>query len=522
MNRNFGARIAPLAVCFAVLAFIGVSCSQKEEAPAQAAYKDELRIAYNAQPPTLDVPITSAAAARGIGRGIYESLYALTTDFRAVPELAESVDVNPSSTQFVFHLRKNVLFHNGQEMKAADAAASMNRWIEVFSGAKDLAGDKRFEVVDDYTVKIVFDKPVISFLTIIAGAKQIAAIMPAGVIANAGAAGLKEFIGTGPYKFSEWKQDQYILLEKFDGYKPLDAKSDGYSGKKEALTQKVYFDIVPDASTRFNGLQTGEYDIAVSLTIDNYDTLKTSSEYEPDIELAGGMTLVLNKKAGLCVSKEFRQAVLAALNMETLMQGAVSNVDFMRLDSSYMFEEQVFWHSKNGSDKYNRPNPDTVKNLLAKSGYKGQEFRLIVSPAYQEFYNGGIIFQSQLKEAGINVRLDVMDWPSQQQRMTEPNAYEGFITYFSPVTVPTELLYLSPNWAGWTVDPEIERLLSGVRSAPTLEEAQKIWFELQGYAWESVPAIKFGDMYMFGAHSVRVEGYEPFMGPIIWNTKVKQ
>ena len=286
---------------------------------ADAGYKDELHIAFSAQPSTLDAQISSASSVRQITRAVYESLVALNTSYEAVPELAESVDVNDDSTEFVFHLRKDVKFHNGEEMKADDVVASMNRWIEKFGNAKTLVGEARFVKQDDYTVSITMDKPCISFLNAIAGAKQVAAIMPASVIAGADDSGVKEYIGTGPYKFVEWKQDQYILLEKFDSYSPVDKPSDGYSGKKEALTEKVYFDIVSDASTRLSGIQTGEYDIAANLAIDNYSLIESNPELVTDTELSMAMQVILNKQQGLCANEKFRQGIAAALNMDDIL-----------------------------------------------------------------------------------------------------------------------------------------------------------------------------------------------------------
>ena len=488
---------------------------------ADAGYKEELHIAFSAQPSTLDAQISSASSVRQITRAVYESLVALNTSYEAVPELAESVDVNDDSTEFVFHLRKDVKFHNGEEMKADDVVASMNRWIEKFGNAKTLVGEARFVKQDDYTVSITMDKPCISFLNAIAGAKQVAAIMPASVIAGADDSGVKEYIGTGPYKFVEWKQDQYILLEKFDSYSPVDKPSDGYSGKKEALTEKVYFDIVSDASTRLSGIQTGEYDIAANLAIDNYSLIESNPELVTDTELSMAMQVILNKQQGLCANEKFRQGIAAALNMDDILLGAFSNSKFYRADSSYMFKEQTAWYSTQGSEYYNQKNTEKAKQLIKESGYNGEDFTLIVSQAYPEFYNSGIVIKNQLDAIGVNVKLQVVDWATQQQLMTQPDKYDGFITGFTPVTSPTDLLYLSSNWAGWTTDSEIQNLVSEINEAKTQSEAQQIWQNLQKICWEKMPVIKLGDSYSFGAHSSNVEGFTNFMGPIIWNVRVK-
>src|SRR5690606_33024633 len=100
------------------------------------------------------------------------------------------------------------------------------------------------------------------------------------VIDNASDGVITEFIGTGPFKFEEWKQDQYIHYVKYDEYQPVDLPADGLSGKKEALVDEIYIYIVNDSSTRLAGLQTGEYDFAYGIPYDNYDALLADDNLE--------------------------------------------------------------------------------------------------------------------------------------------------------------------------------------------------------------------------------------------------
>ena len=150
-------------------------------------------------------------------------------------------------------------------MTADDVVASMNRWIEGFSSAKSTVGDARFEKVDDYTVKIAADHSILLLPSMIAGAAQPASITTAAACEKEDSNGfMTDYIGTGPYKFSEWVQDQYVKLEKFDDYVPYGTEGepmDGWSGYKAAPTKILEFDIVPEETTRVAGLETGQYDV---------------------------------------------------------------------------------------------------------------------------------------------------------------------------------------------------------------------------------------------------------------------
>src|SRR5690625_4495416 len=181
----------------------------------------ELNVALNAQPPTMDPMFSTAVATRDVTRLVYETLLTIDSSFQAQPMLAESVETDDNQT-YTFKLREDIKFHNGDEMTAEDVVASMERWMQLSSSAIETFGTAKFEAVDDYTVTMTLEEPISVTLDIIASPGQAAAIMPKEIAEAAGEDELDEFIGTGPYKFVEWVQDQYIHLEKYDDYSSLD------------------------------------------------------------------------------------------------------------------------------------------------------------------------------------------------------------------------------------------------------------------------------------------------------------
>src|SRR5699024_4509740 len=123
--RNIKTWMLPIIVSIIIL--ISTACSGNDENGGSNSNGGELNIALNAQPPTLDPQMTTATATRDVARLMFESLMVFNSDFEPVPFLAEEVD-NEDNQLFTFHLREGVLFHNGEEMKAEDVVASMNRW----------------------------------------------------------------------------------------------------------------------------------------------------------------------------------------------------------------------------------------------------------------------------------------------------------------------------------------------------------------------------------------------------------
>lgn len=486
----------------------------------------ELLVAFNSAPPTLDVMKTSAVVARQIGYGnVFESLMTLKEDYTPTCELAESVDINDDYTEYVYHLRQGVMFHNGEEMTADDVVASMNRWIDSYGNAATMVGDARFEKVDDYTVKISLANPCMYLNDLIAGAGQMPAIVPASTIEtqDPDSGYLTEYIGTGPFKFGEWVQDQYIRLDKFEDYSPYGTEGyqDGWAGYKQAYVDTVYCYFATDDASRVAGMLSGEYDVAYSLPIDNYAQFEGKDEYIIYNEMTGQTDLIYNKQEGLGANKLIRQAVNAALNDEDIMLAGVPNPQFYRLDAGYMYQEQSAWYTDAGSEYYNQNNAEKAKELLEEAGYNGETFTILVSSDYTEFYNDAIVIQSQLQAIGMNCELLVCDWATFLSYRSDPSAYSAFITSFTPIATPTMNLFLTATWPGWETDEKVVEALDAINSSTDADEAYSIWEDLQEYCWsEELPVSKLGDRYIYSVSTNKVENLGYFQGPYFWNTKV--
>lgn len=261
--------------------------------------KNDVWVALSMNVDTLDLVMTTSVGGRQVALGtVWERLLTLNSQGEPVPELCESYEMSEDVTTFTFHLRQGVLFHDGSEMTADDVVASMNRWIETYSNVQELVGSGRFEKVDNYTVKITTDTPALTLPDMIAGATVTALITTADACADLTETGyLKNYVGTGPYKFTEFVQDQYIRLDRFDDYVPYgeDGYVDGMAGHKDAAAQTLYYSYVQEAATRIAGLQTGQYDLIYGLTSDNYDIIANTPGVETQTQEAGTLVLVMNK-----------------------------------------------------------------------------------------------------------------------------------------------------------------------------------------------------------------------------------
>lgn len=480
----------------------------------------ELKVAINAQPPTMDPQMSTATATRDVARLVFESLLVLNDNFEPVPFLAEEVDIDNNQT-FTFHLRQGIKFHNGDEMKAEDVVASMNRWKENENKAKQVIGESEFIEVDEYTVKLELSEPSSLALGIMATVGQFGAIMPKEINEAAGPDGVSEYIGTGPFEFVEWKQDNYIHLAKFDDYQPLDEPADGLSGKREALVDDVYFYIAPDASTRLAGIQSGEYDIAYQLPFNNYQQLlDTDLQVAPS--LAGDMILQYNTREGLMAEDKMRHAVNAALNIDDILTASLVEPEIYRAGSNLMEENNVQWYTTAGEENYNVNDPELAKQLLEEAGYDGETVKIVTTRDYQHYYDSSVVIQQQLEQIGMNVELEVYDWPTLTELVKDDSAWHMRVNGFTFKADPTQILYLDSSYNGVREDEQLAAGMKAIEVAETEEEAAAAWEELQAYIWtDFLPMTKLGSyshLYVLGED---VEGFVYSNGSLYWNVSKK-
>ncbi|WP_242704228.1 ABC transporter substrate-binding protein [Candidatus Enterococcus ferrettii] len=515
-----------LAVSFCMLVLLagcGGSGGDKTDGSkdAASAKKDELRIAVSANPPSLDAQIANSNITAQIGYHIFEPLFAMDGNFEPQPVLADSYEVSEDGKVYTIKLLKGVKFHNGKEMTADDVVASLSRWVKDSQKASTLIGGSTFEKVDDYTVKMTANEASSDVITVLANPIMFAAIYPAEIVEKAGEKGISEYIGTGPYKLADWKQDQYIELEKFDDYKVRENATTGLAGKKTAATDKLVFDIVTDASTRIAGAKNGQYDIVEEVPQDNYEELEKASNLKLDVTKGGTLNLFLNTTVGIMEKQDMRQAVLAALNMDDILLASYGNKKLFEENPGWFNPEDAQWGSEAGKEYYNQNDPDKAKELLKKAGYNNEKLVLVTTPDYPEMYNATLVVQEQLKKVGINAEVESYDFSTFMEHRADPNQCSMFITSNSYNVLPIQLTVLDKTWAGMD-RPEVTDGIKAMRSANSQEEAKAAWDDLQEFIYEYGGATVLGHFTGVNAVSNNVDGYEYMRFPIFWNATVSE
>jgi len=213
---------------------------------------------------------------------------------------------------------------------------------------------------------------------------------------------------TGPFKFVEWIPDRWVRLARFADYKPREKQRRVDSAGRVAPMRRDPLCPGARAGARVAGLQTGEYEFVDFLPSASIPQL-TGDRSLRIVRLGPqNYPTVYFNHTGKFKSLKLRQAVQARPHMDEIMQ--VANDGDGRVDPGLYFKEQV-WYATTGGNLYNQKNLAKAGQLLKEAGYKGEPVVFVTNTSYDYMYKAAQVIQEQLKKIGMNVKLEVYDWP---------------------------------------------------------------------------------------------------------------
>lgn len=507
-------RILTIALLIAAVVALAVPGQAQEQKKGGT-----LRIATIGEPPTLDPTSSTADIVGMIAQHYFETLYAFGHGFAIKPLLASAMpEITDGGKVYTIPLRKGVKFHNGRELTAADAAASVKRWLTTGVRGKQIAPMVNdVTAVDDHTLRIELNAPHMPLLALLSIPTSMAIIIPAENCEG----DLKDFTGTGPYKFVEHQPDRYIRLVRNDDYVSSPDADDLYAGKRTAYLDELQFIPVPSANTRIEGALAGQYHYADQLPIENYDRLVGQSRTEPAMTDPYGWPIIfLNCKEGLMKDVRMRRAVQAALSEEDMLAIAFGEEQFYGVDGA-LYPEGYFYHSDKGLDLYNQYDTEKAKKLLKEAGYDGTPVRILTSMQYEFHFKMAQVSAENLREAGMEVKLDVVDWATLTQQRADPSKWDLYYTHSPFVPEPYLNNLFNDEYPGWWVDAKKTELAEKFNAEPDLKKRAEIFGDIQEYWYDSASSIKVGNFNLLAAKAKGLTGYQPSSWPSFWNVSLE-
>jgi peptide/nickel transport system substrate-binding protein len=490
-------------------------------ASATAARGGTLRVAEIGEPLTLDAVATTADLTTNITLPVFEELFALDANGKIQPFLVSSYTASQDGLTYTFTLRRDVPFHNGKQLGAEDVVASLDRWGRV--SPRGSAVYKDVEAVSAPaadTVIVRLKNPFAPLLAFLAFPNGAAAIMPKEIVEATGSGPLKQYVGTGPYKFVEWAPDRYVKLARFDQYAARPEPPSGYAGRREALADTIMFFPVAQVATRIAGVQSGDYDIADNINLDAYAQLAKDPRVVPEIVKPGSiLTFFFNTKQGVMANVRLRQAALAAMDMQPIMQATFGNPALYSLDPSF-YPKGSPWYTSAGASLYNQHDPARARRLLEEAGYRGQPVRWLTTMQYDYMFKSTVVAAAQLQQAGFKIDTQVIDWASVLDRRAKPAGWDMFTTSGGFPPDPAMETFLSPAYPGWWSTSDKAEAFDAFTHASDPRRRAALWARLQDLIYTEVPLVRPGDFFGLVLTRRGIEGFHPAYWIITWNVQV--
>ncbi|MFK7889862.1 MAG: ABC transporter substrate-binding protein [Granulosicoccus sp.] len=482
-----------------------------------------LRYATVGEPPSLDQQVVTSDLATTIAHHMFEGLYTFNAANAPVNLLASGDTVSDDGTTITISLRDDVTFHNGQAMKSADVVASMKRWGEFGSrGGLLFSNVDSIEASGEHEITLNLSHPFGPWKNLLAFINGGPAIYPASVVENATQEPIapENYIGTGPYKFSEWLPNRHVELIRFDEYTSPPGIADGYGGARVAEFDTLRFMPVPDVSTRVAGLQAGDYDYAESIPGDLYADLEADANVTTILNGGPifGLVFMNSKEGPLKENFDLRRAIQTALDKTPALQVAIGPEGLWRANGSFLPEGNV-WHTESGTDNFSRGDAEAAKAMAEKAGYTGDPIKFMVSTNYPFHYDKAIVYTKQLAEAGFNIDLQVYDWATLIEKRAQPDQWDLFFTHHGFVPDPILISVMNDDYPGWWATEEKLALKNKFTAASDPAERQAIWADIQALIYDQVPTMKTGDVYTYNIASPALQGIgdATLIWPHFWN-----
>jgi peptide/nickel transport system substrate-binding protein len=454
---------------------------------AAAQGKDTLTVALASLAETLDPHMHFQRVGILVNINMFDSLLHRTAKLEFEPSLALSWKAL-NDTTWEFKLRKGVKFHDGSTMTAEDVKFSFDRVLEPGQEKKkspqygNIRAIKEVKIVNPETIHLITDKP----FPLLLERLVFFPIVPKKHIEKVGAEafGSTGAVGTGPWKFVEWKRDQHVRLEAFDGH---------WRGKP--AFKHLVFRAIPEVATQVAELRTGGVDIIRNVSADLMPDIKsypqTGITTTPILRVHYTM---LDMRSAPFDKKAARQAANYAINKQAIIQKMMAGLG---QQVATVVQPAAFGH-----DPEVKPypyDPKKAKELLAQAGYpSGTDITL--HSAFVEFRPVFEAVGQMLTEVGLRTTVKMWDpGPAynkffQAEGKATHGAYGSWGNYsvFDADAVLHPLYHTEPGgWIGkhYARVEGLDKLIDEARSTLDQPKRKQVYSRIQHLIREEAPSI---------------------------------
>lgn len=324
---------------------------------------------------------------------------------RLLPHLAASWQ-RESAQSLLVRLRSDVRFHNGDEMTSEDVAYTFREgrlWgekVEIPGGRAFFGVLSAVEPVDRHVVRfrtrvpdVLLEQRLASWCSWIVHRKHYEKVGVEGFG--------KHPIGTGPFRFSRMKPNEFMEFDAFDAY---------WMGRPSA--RRVTFREVPELSARIAGLVSGEFDLITNLPPDQLSALQGYKDIDTrSVVLANSHLLTFDARSPQTSDKRIRKALSLAIDRKKLVDSLWLGKATIPASHNYPEYGPMFLEGRSISF-----DPARARDLLKEAGYKGEQITYRTMPHYYTAaLDAAQIIIEMWKAVGVNAQLQVVESFAQMQ-----------------------------------------------------------------------------------------------------------
>lgn len=477
-------RISIAALSLAAMLALACGGGSEKKAGGGAAEK-ALVIAFDTSPTNLDARVGSDQASGRVFDLIYAGLVKFTPESGHAPDLAEAWEVSPDGKTMTFHLRPNVKFQDGRPLTAKDVEYTYTSLMaDAFNSPKKSGYStvESFQAVDDRTFVIHFTEPNAGMLD-----NLTVGIVPQGADAEAFKA---RPIGAGPYKVVDFRPDDRVVLQAFDGY---------YGGAPKI--DDVTIRIIPDATTRVLELRNGSVDFVLNATpFDMVSRFRSGDDFQV-VEEPGAtyQYLAFNLRDPILEDVKVRRAIAHGIDREGIVKDLL--LGHGRVAESML--PQSHWAAAANLPTYPY-DVDRAKQLLDEAGRRDPDgegpkprFRIVYRTSTDaEANQQAQIIQQMLRQIGVEVEIQSNEFGTfledvqkgnfqvfslRRAGVSDPDFYSAI---FSAGALPPE----GQN-RGYYVNPELDRLLEQARATFDQGQRKQLYGQVQQILARDLPYV---------------------------------
>ncbi|MCQ2537460.1 MAG: ABC transporter substrate-binding protein [Lachnospiraceae bacterium] len=446
---------------------------------------------------SLDPHIAKAAGTDEVLFNVFEGLVKPDQYGKVNPAVAESYSLSEDSMKYVFVLRDNVKFHNGDVVTTEDVVYSLRRCAG-FEDALDpsVTVESAFSIIKD--IYATDNKTVVVELT--APSTELIYYFTTAIIPKNYKNQATAPVGTGPYKFVSYTPLESFVVEKFQDY----------YGTKPYL-DKVTFSIYANIDAAFLELMAGKIDLMSQLSSDQAAQL--TSIYNvvySNFNLV--QALFLNNDFEPFKNPDVRKALCMAINRDEINQMISDGHGTIIGSGVFPGLSTIFAGDLVNYYKFDQA---AAKKLLADAGYPdGFSFTITIPSSYDQHVATGEVIVEQLKKIGVTAKIELVEWSAWLSEVYSGRKYESTIIGLDANLAPGDVLKRYRSTAGNNfinfISEEFDVTYASALASQSDAEKAELYKKCQNILTENAASVYIQDPAQITVVKKGLGGYTPY------------